>query len=441
MSHGEVGRGKLSLEGQRANDSNSWKASQEKNGRKMSKEFDGRKLSQEVNGGRKLSQDLKVGRKMSHEVLGGRKMSQDLDGMEGTEVLAVLNLPSKNCFACGKPVLPEEGCSALGRTYHQTCFCCSGCGVQLERKFFTHDDLPVCEDCYKAATCPTCPVCGLLVAGDGIILRGVKGDEQGDGRTFHTECLNCDDCGANVAGGAVFTRGDHILCGQCGGTEEPGEECGRCGEKIVGDCLLSGDTHYHHHCMKCAVCEEGLRGTYFTYMDQLICEKCYRETQKQCSECGEMIGGTYYTLDNDKIVCEADYRKQLGNCQKCGLVVEGRIMKVSGMLFHPDCFTCSVCQKNMVGIPFSLGEDKQIYCAEDYQKKHAATCSACGEAILPKPGESSAPRLRALGKDFHPLCFKCQDCSVVLDSRVPGSECYPLGQVPLCGICHRGRQR
>ena len=23
-----------------------------------------------------------------------------------------------------------------------------------------------------------------------------------------------------------------------------------------------------------------------------------------------------------------------------------------------------VCQKSMVGIPFSLGEDKQIYCAE-----------------------------------------------------------------------------
>ena len=24
------------------------------------------------------------------------------------------------------------------------------------------------------------------------------------------------------------------------------------------------------------MCEEGLQGTYFTYMDQLICEKCYR---------------------------------------------------------------------------------------------------------------------------------------------------------------------
>ena len=27
-----------------------------------------------------------------------------------------------------------------------------------------------------------------------------------------------------------------------------------------------------------------------------------RETQKQCSECGDMITGTYYTLDNDKVV-------------------------------------------------------------------------------------------------------------------------------------------
>ena len=26
-----------------------------------------------------------------------------------------------------------------------------------------------------------------------------------------------------------------------------------------------------------------------------------RETQKQCSECGDMITGTYYTLDNDKV--------------------------------------------------------------------------------------------------------------------------------------------
>jgi len=203
---------------------------------------------------------------------------------------------------------------------------------------------------------------------------------------------------------------------------------------------VSGDKHYHHHCMKCATCGDPLRGTYFTYMDKLICEKDYKDTQKTCSECGVTISGVYYTLDNEKIVCEADYKSQLGNCQKCGLVVEGRIMKVSGSLFHPDCFTCTVCQKSMVGVPFSLDDDKKIYCAEDYQRKHASICSACSQPILPRAGETSAPRLRAMGRDFHPACFKCQDCSLVLDSRIPGCECYPLGDTPLCGDCNRKRQ-
>jgi len=117
-----------------------------------------------------------------------------------------------------------------------------------------------------------------------------------------------------------------------------------------------------------------------------------------------------------------------------------RIMKVSGSLFHPDCFTCTVCQKSMVGVPFSLDDDKKIYCAEDYQRKHASICSACSQPILPRAGETSAPRLRAMGRDFHPACFKCQDCSLVLDSRIPGCECYPLGDTPLCGDCNRKRQ-
>ena len=172
------------------------------NGRKVSQEFDGRKTSNELNG-RKMSQEVSSGRKMSQEIGSGRKMSQDLNGMEGTEVMAVLNAPAsetyfiaficdlsslenpsrerwfllrnhyiinhvfawckpvfivcinvfllspiyfslsfslsffhiiflifsisfslylyppESCFACRKPVLPEDGCSALGRSYHQ----------------------------------------------------------------------------------------------------------------------------------------------------------------------------------------------------------------------------------------------------------------------------------------------------------------------------------
>jgi hypothetical protein len=32
----------------------------------------------------------------------------------------------------------------------------------------------------------------------------------------------------------------------------------------------------------------------------------------------------------------------LGNCERCGKVVKGKILKVSGGFYHPDCFTCVV---------------------------------------------------------------------------------------------------
>ena len=49
-----------------------------------------------------------------------------------------------------------------------------------------------------------------------------------------------------------------------------------------------------------------------------------------------------------------------------------------------------------------------IYCEEDYNRKKACKCTYCKKPIAPKPGEKTVPRLRALGKDFHPDCFKCE---------------------------------
>ena len=39
----------------------------------------------------------------------------------------------------------------------------------------------------------------------------------------------------------------------------------------------------------------------------------------------------------------------LGNCERCVKVVEGKILKVSGGFYHPDCFTC------VVRLTFSAG--------------------------------------------------------------------------------------
>jgi hypothetical protein len=45
---------------------------------------------------------------------------------------------------------------------------------------------------------------------------------------------------------------------------------------------------------------------------------------------------------------------------------------------------------------------------DDYAKKKAFKCSYCKKPIVPKEGQNTAPRLRAMGRDFHPDCFKCE---------------------------------
>ena len=39
-------------------------------------------------------------------------------------------------------------------------------------------------------------------------------------------------------------------------------------------CLFS-ERFYHKQCMTCSVCGDSLNGTYFTFLNKLICEKDY----------------------------------------------------------------------------------------------------------------------------------------------------------------------
>ena len=54
------------------------------------------------------------------------------------------------------------------------------------------------------------------------------------------------------------------------------EECCVCKQPIKGDCIESGKKAYHPGCLKCFVCNEILRGSYFFFEDQPICEEDYK---------------------------------------------------------------------------------------------------------------------------------------------------------------------
>ena len=94
---------------------------------------------------------------------------------------------------------------------------------------------------------------------------------------------------------------------------------------------------------------------------------------------------------------------------RCGNEVSGtEIVRITNACFHPGCFTCIECDKKLAHESFISDDKFNIYCEEDYNRKKACRCNYCKKPIAPKPGEKTVPRLRALGKDFHPDCFKCE---------------------------------
>lgn len=134
------------------------------------------------------------------------------------------------------------------------------------------------------------------------------------------------------------------------------------------------------------------------------------------------------------------------------------MVRTANSAFHPECFTCIGCTKDLAHAEFIMDELRQVFCSDCFAKKKAPRCATCKKPIVAGPGQKKAPRLRALGKDYHPDCFKCevrilltamitvvitqpfyslQDCGLVLDARVKGRECYPMKNHILCFKCNR----
>ncbi|RTG81646.1 LIM domain-containing protein, partial [Schistosoma bovis] len=130
------------------------------------------------------------------------------------------------------------------------------------------------------------------------------------------------------------------------------------------------------------------------------------------------------------------------NCAECGLRIINLIdtCYAMGYLYHNSCFVCCCCKRTLRGKVFYKDQDK-IYCEEDYLycgfQQTVEKCFACGHII-------AETILLAVGKTYHPGCFRCCICTKCLDG-IPFTidsnnliYCLPdyhLINGPLCAVC------
>jgi len=255
----------------------------------------------------------------------------------------------------------------------------------------------------------------------------ITGGGYANGQLFHQDCFKCSNCNAKLEG-KFFTKEKKPFCPDCYKIYE--KKCDICGDSIITDCVESNLKFYHSHCMKCSVCDLLLEGNYFILSGKFLCEADYKRCKKVCGDCGDMIDGVYYTTQDNTVLCMQHWKARQGNCKRCGKMLEGNILKLPGGSYHTDCFTCKVCNVSLAGEAVSVDDKDEIYCSDDYDRMFAVKCGSCKMPIVPVRGETTAPRLRALGQDFHPECFKCQTCGVMLEDG-----CYPLDKKPYCIEC------
>ncbi|XP_078038459.1 PDZ and LIM domain protein 5-like isoform X6 [Augochlora pura] len=91
-------------------------------------------------------------------------------------------------------------------------------------------------------------------------------------------------------------------------------------------------------------------------------------------------------------------------CAHCNSYVRGPFITALGQIWCPEHFVCvnTQCRRPLQDIGF-VEEKGQLYCEYCFERFIAPSCNKCNNKI-------KGDCLNAIGKHFHPECFKCTYC-------------------------------
>ncbi|XP_053307954.1 filamin-binding LIM protein 1 isoform X2 [Spea bombifrons] len=164
-------------------------------------------------------------------------------------------------------------------------------------------------------------------------------------------------------------------------------------------------------------------------------KKQYHASCFTCRKCHRLLAGQLYYQKDGQPICEHCYKDTLEKCAKCQTLITQHIVRAMGNGYHPECFTCVVCHRRIADESFAVDEYNDVHCADDYYRKYAPICSACGEPIIPGERDDSY-KIECLGKNFHENCYRCERCHISLSLEPTESGCYPRNGHLLCKPCH-----
>ncbi|KAG9465656.1 filamin-binding LIM protein 1 isoform X2 [Eleutherodactylus coqui] len=165
-------------------------------------------------------------------------------------------------------------------------------------------------------------------------------------------------------------------------------------------------------------------------------KKQYHASCFTCRKCHRLLAGQMYYQKDGKPICDHCYKDTLEKCAKCQTLILQHIVRALGNGYHPECFTCVVCNRTIADESFAVDEYNDVHCAEDYYRKYAPICTSCHEPIIPKREGHDSYKIECMGLSYHEDCYRCERCRVLLSLEPTDSGCFPMKGHLLCKSCH-----